>query len=119
MKHPVLHFEIVDKDAKTLFDFYSGLFEWDIKDAGMPDGSYGLVLAEEGQIGGGIGATDQAEGHVTFYVGVDDVEAALAKAESLGGKRLMGPEKPAPGTIIGLFADPEGHMVGVVSGDGD
>jgi hypothetical protein len=23
MKHPVLHFEIVGKDAKTLFDFYS------------------------------------------------------------------------------------------------
>ena len=29
---------------------------------------------------------------MTFYVGVPDVEAALAKAESLGGKRIMGPE---------------------------
>jgi len=32
------------------------------------------------------------EGHVTFYVGVPDIEAALVKAESLGGKRLFGPE---------------------------
>jgi predicted enzyme related to lactoylglutathione lyase len=119
MKHPVLHFEIVGKDAQTLYDFYTGLFEWKIQDAGMPGGSYGLVLAEGGHIGGGIGATDESEGHVTFYVGVEDVEAALAKAESLGGTRLMGPEKPAPGTIIGLFADPEGHMVGVVSGGED
>jgi uncharacterized protein len=117
MKHPVVHFEIVGKDAETLFGFYSGLFEWNIQDAGMPGGSYGLIPAEEGQIGGGIGATDQAEGHVTFYVAVDDVEAALAKAESLGGTRIMGPERPAPDTVIGLFADPEGHLVGVVSGD--
>jgi uncharacterized protein len=117
MKHPVVHFEIVGKDAETLFDFYSGLFEWNIQDAGMPGGSYGLIPAEEGQIGGGIGATGQAQGHVTFYVAVDDVEAALAKAESLGGTRIMGPERPAPDTVIGLFADPEGHLVGVVSGD--
>jgi uncharacterized protein len=117
MKHPVVHFEIVGRDAKTLFDFYGGLFDWNIQDAGMPGGTYGLILAEDGQIGGGIGATDEGEGHVTFYVGVDDVEAALARAEVLGGKRLMGPERPAPDTVIGLFADPEGHMVGVVSGD--
>jgi uncharacterized protein len=38
------------------------------------------------------------EGHVTFYVGVPDVEAALVKAESLGGKRLFGPEA-VPGAL--------------------
>ena len=48
------------------------------------------------------------------YVGVPDVEAALAKAESLGGTRMMGPEEPMEGIEIGLFNDPEGHTVGVV-----
>jgi len=30
---------------------------------------------------------------VTFYVEVPDVEAALVKAESLGGTRVFGPDK--------------------------
>ena len=45
-----------------------------------------------------------------------DVEAALAKAESLGGTRLMGPEEVMDGCVLGLFTDPEGRLVGVVSG---
>ena len=44
---------------------------------------------------------------------VPDAEAALAKAESLGGSRIMGPDQVMEGLIIGLFNDPEGHIVGV------
>ena len=55
------------------------------------------------------------DGHVTFYVEVPDVEAALAKAESLGGTRMMGPDRiPEVDIEIGLFSDPEGHVIGVV-----
>jgi uncharacterized protein len=50
----------------------------------------------------------------TFYIEVPDVEAALAKAESLGGTRMMGPDKVMDTIEIGLFNDPEGHLVGVV-----
>lgn len=57
---------------------------------------------------------DGYAGHVTFYVGVPDVEAALAQAESLGGSRTMGPEKVMEDVEIGLFQDPEGHLIGVV-----
>jgi predicted enzyme related to lactoylglutathione lyase len=48
-----------------------------------------------------------------FYVGVDDVEAALAKAESLGGSRVFGPMEVPDGPTIGHFADPEGNVVGL------
>jgi predicted enzyme related to lactoylglutathione lyase len=51
---------------------------------------------------------------VTFYVEVPSVEDALAHAERLGGKRLMGPESPMEGLTIGMFADPEGHSIGVI-----
>jgi predicted enzyme related to lactoylglutathione lyase len=51
---------------------------------------------------------------VTFYVEVEDVEQALARAEELGGRRLMGPDDVMPGLVIGQFADPEGHMIGVM-----
>jgi predicted enzyme related to lactoylglutathione lyase len=46
-------------------------------------------------------------------VGVPEVEAALQKAESLGGTRKMGPEG-TPGTlVVGQFTDPEGNLIGV------
>ncbi|MDQ3866782.1 MAG: VOC family protein [Actinomycetota bacterium] len=119
MGQPVVHFEIVGKDADTLQRYYSDLFGWDV-DASNPM-RYGMV-AREGNtnangigIGGGIAAGPEGYGgHVTFYVEVPDVEAALAKAESLGGSRMMGPETVMDGVEIGLFNDPEGHVVGVV-----
>jgi uncharacterized protein len=48
---------------------------------------------------------------------VPDVEAALAKAEQLGGARVMGPDEvPGAGVVLGQFTDPEGHMIGVIQG---
>ena len=51
---------------------------------------------------------------MTIYVEVPDVEAALAKAEELGGTRIMGPDEVMEGLTLGQFSDPEGHVIGVV-----
>jgi predicted enzyme related to lactoylglutathione lyase len=119
MGQPVVHFEIIGKDADRLKGYYSDLFGWQI-DSDNPM-KYGLVQREGNTnadgvgIGGGVGVGPEGYGgHVTFYVEVPDVEAALAKAESLGGSRMMGPNKVMDGVEIGLFLDPEGHTVGVV-----
>ncbi len=119
MGQPVVHFEVIGKDPEALQNYYSELFGWEI-DADNPM-NYGTVQREGNTnpdgvgIGGGVGPGPEGyEGHVTFYVEVPDVEAALAKAESLGGTRMMGPEEPMEGVEIGLFNDPEGHAVGVV-----
>ena len=121
MGNPVVHFEVIGKDAEALHGYYSELFGWEV-DADNPM-SYGIVdrqanLSDEGiGIGGGIGTGPEGyDGHVTFYVEVPDVEAALAKAEQLGGKRMMGPEEMTePGIVIGMLTDPEGHVIGVMS----
>jgi hypothetical protein len=119
MGQPVVHFEIVGKDAQRLQRYYSDLFGWEVNSDNPMN--YGLVQREGNVnadgvgIGGGVGAGPEGyAGHVTFYVEVPDVEAALAKAESLGGSRMMGPEKVMEGVEIGLFNDPEGHLVGLV-----
>jgi predicted enzyme related to lactoylglutathione lyase len=119
MGQPVVHFEVIGKDATKLQSYYSELFGWEIN-ADNPMG-YGIVQREgnvsaEGiGIGGGVGVgPDGYSGHVTFYVEVPDVEAALAKAESLGGSRMMGPETVMEQVEIGLFNDLEGHLVGVI-----
>lgn len=119
MGQPVVHFEVIGQDGPALRSFYSDLFGWKI-DSDNPM-NYGVVQrdgdasADSAGIGGGIGVgPDGYPGHVTFYIGVPDVEAALAKAESLGGSRVMGPEKVMDEVEIGLFNDPEGHLIGVV-----
>jgi uncharacterized protein len=120
MGQPVVHFEVIGKDGDKLRGYYAELFDWDI-DADN-DMGYGLVqregnLSDEGVgIAGGIAQGPEGyAGHVTFYVEVPDVEAALAKAESLGGTRLMGPETIMGDLVLGQFTDPEGHMIGLVS----
>ena len=119
MGHPVVHFEIVGQDAAKLQDYYAQLFGWEI-DANNPMG-YGLVTREGNVnadgvgIGGGISKGPEGYGgHVTFYVEVPDAEAAMAQAESLGGTRMLGPEEVMNGLVIGLFTDPEGHVIGVI-----
>ncbi len=120
MGQPVVHFEIMGSDGEKLRSYYSELFGWEI-DANNPM-NYGVVQRDDNLtpdgigIGGGVGqAPEGYDGHVTFYAGVDDVEAALAKAETLGGTRMMGPETVMEGVVIGLFQDPEGNTVGVVT----
>ena len=120
MGQPVVHFEVVGKDGAKLQQYYSELFGWQI-DANNPM-NYGMVARDgntntEGVgIGGGVGQGPGGyEGHVTFYVEVPDVEEALAKAESLGGTRVMGPEDIMGQVILGQFKDPEAHLIGVVA----
>jgi predicted enzyme related to lactoylglutathione lyase len=118
MGQPVVHFEVIGRDGAALGSFYSELFGWQI-DANNPM-NYGTVTREDNLsaqgigIGGGIGqGPDGYAGHVTFYVEVPDVEAALVKAQGLGGTRMMGPEQVMEGIEIGLFTDPEGHTIGL------
>ena len=121
MGQPVVHFEVIGKDGERLQGYYSDLFGWQI-DADNPM-KYGSIQRDGNTnsdgvgIGGGVGVGPEGyDGHVTFYVEVPDVEAALAKAEELGGSQAMGPDEVMEGLVIGLFTDPEGHLVGVVSG---
>jgi hypothetical protein len=76
---------------------------------------YSLVKPGSG-IGGGIGAMGEARAHITFYVAVEDVNAALALIESKGGKKAFGPHPIPDGGIIAGFLDPEGNLIGLVQG---
>jgi predicted enzyme related to lactoylglutathione lyase len=119
MGRPVVHFEVIGKDGDALREYYAALFDWKFEvaepmryglvkkeDNPAPDGSFG--------IGGGVAGYEEVEGGVTFYVAVPDVGEALARAEELGGSRVMGPEKVGEMVELGQFKDPEGHVIGVV-----
>src|SRR5437870_214027 len=110
MPQPVTHFEIHGKDGKRLQQFYASLFDWNV-DANNPM-EYGMVSGSDGGIGGGI--TKDERSMVTFYVSVPDLNAALKKAESLGGTTVQPPMDVPGGPSVAMFSDPEGNQIGLV-----
>ncbi|MDA0256751.1 MAG: glyoxalase [Chloroflexi bacterium] len=114
MGNPVVHFELIGKDAAALQKFYGDLFGWSV-DANNPM-NYGVVDTGEGRgINGGIGGGEQASS--AFYVEVDDPQAYLARVEAAGGKTTM-PVTVVPGMVtFAQFADPEGNVVGLVKSE--
>ena len=123
MGQPVVHFEIIGKEPAKLRDYFGELFGWEfdttspVAEAVSEPTNYGFVsrmTTEDGTgIPGGVGGGAHYQSHTLFYVGVPDVEAALRRAESLGGKRRMGPERSPSGLVVGHFTDPEGNLIGV------
>lgn len=115
MGAPVVHWEINAKDAKRLWEFYSGLFGWKVNSENPM--KYGLVsTGSKLGIGGGIGQADPnaPAPSVTFYIQVDDVQKELDKVGALGGRVVM-PSTEIPNMVtFGLFADPEGNVVGLI-----
>ena len=124
MGQPVVHFEIIGDDPANLRSYFGDLFGWEFDTSGpvaesvSRPGDYGFVdpgaTSDGVGIPGGVGGGEGYGRHVVFYVGVPDVEAALQKAERLGGTRVMGPEKaPGGSLVVGHFTDPEGNVIGV------
>jgi predicted enzyme related to lactoylglutathione lyase len=124
MGQPIVHFEIIGKDAEKLRSYYGDLFGWEfdtsapVAEAISRQGNYGFInrytTSDGTGIPGGVGGGAGYARHTIFYVGVPDVEAALQRAESLGGTRRMGPERnPGADLVVGHFADPEGNLIGL------
>jgi predicted enzyme related to lactoylglutathione lyase len=116
MGNPIVHFEIRSADPDATRAFYGQLFGWSYPPGGVPDYSYVDSGVPTGTIPGGISPLQGGKPMVTVFAGVADVSAALAKAVSLGGT-IVQPATSVPGVTFGLFADPQGFVVGVASDD--
>ena len=121
MADSICHFEIIGEDPATLRRYYADLFGWgyEVGDAASArvsaPGEYGFLdeATTAGGTNGGVGGGPGWTPTTVVYIGVADVEVALARAEELGGRRLMGPEGTPGALVVGQFADPEGNVVGV------
>ena len=110
MGRPVVHFEIGCRDKAATGKFYGELFDWTTQDMGPA-----LMIAtgsDQGITGHITSLGHEPHNYTLFYVEVDDVAAALKKAESLGGKTVV-PPVPIPTGTFAWFADPEGNTVGL------
>ena len=112
MAAKVVHVEVTGKNGPALQSFYSDIFGWKLNTDNP--GGYGMLRQEDG-FTGGIGATqDGSAGQVTFYVHSEDPAGILRRVEELGGRVIMPLTEVAKDTTIALFADPEGHVVGIM-----
>jgi predicted enzyme related to lactoylglutathione lyase len=108
----IVHAEVVGKDGAKIQQFFSDLFGWSL-DTNNP-GGYGMSDPTSTGVAFGAGGTpDGSDGHVTFYVSVDDLDATIDRVQALGGTIVMSKYSPAPGVALALAADPEGHILGL------
>ena len=111
MAHPVIHAEIRSTDPDATRAFFGSLFGWTYSDGAFP----GYTFVDTGvDVPTAIGPLQGGKDSVLFFIGVEDVEATLARAEELGGT-IVQPAQQVPGVTFGVFADPQGHAVGVAA----
>lgn len=120
----VVHFEIHAEDPERAAAFYRTLFRWQVARWDGPMEYWTVVTGPDGEpgINGGLlrrrGTIDGTA--VIAYVctvQVDDVDAALREAVSLGGSVAV-PKMPIPGMgWLGYLKDTEGNIVGVMQAD--
>jgi predicted enzyme related to lactoylglutathione lyase len=115
MGSPVVHFEVRSPDPDASRTFYGKLFGWTFPDGGMPGYTY-VDTGALGALPGGISPLQGGDALVTFFVGVNDVTQTLKDAVAHGG-RIVQPATAVPGVTFGLFADPQGQVVGLAAPD--
>ncbi|MFV0390202.1 MAG: VOC family protein [Pyrinomonadaceae bacterium] len=111
--------ELATSNVDTCKSFYSDLFGWNYQGGTVPEMAYHEISLNGGEVFGGM-YTLTAEmantpPHWMPYVAVDDIDAALQKAEDLGGTIIMpGTDIPQTGRF-GVIADPTGAVIAMIT----
>ena len=118
-------YELMTPDPASARAFYGAVLGWTIAAEGnaMPGGSeYREIMAQDGNHAGGVltltpQMADSGVRPAWFgYVGVDDVDAAVAKAQEKGATLFMGPMDMDGVGRMAMLADPQGAPFYVMRG---
>lgn len=131
----VVHFEIHADDMERAKKFYTDVFGWEMQQMGGEYGNYvviktgpgpdeiaaGNVTMENVGINGGMmkrNAEKPKEGMSPMayvcIVGVEDVDATMAKVKACGGSQHM-PKMDVPNVgELAYCGDPEGNIFGII-----
>ncbi|HYN93295.1 MAG TPA: VOC family protein [Pilimelia sp.] len=111
--HAPAWFDISSPDAARARGFYRELLGWPVT---VLDDTYALVGTDGGQPTGGIGQAgpDSPYTGLVVYFPVADLDAALARAQRLGGRRTLAPRGVPGGGRMAVLTDPDGNHVGLL-----
>jgi uncharacterized protein len=121
MSDRVVHFEIPFDDGDRARRFYKDIFGWQV--AEMPEMQYTMVSTgpsgdrgptEPGYINGGLMArSDGWASAPVVTIGVDSIDATLARIGELGGETVTGRTPVGDMGFAAYFKDSEGNVVGL------
>jgi predicted enzyme related to lactoylglutathione lyase len=97
---PIVFFDIAGPDAAKLKAFYASNFGWSIDAANLIK-----TPALDGTL-------RQDPPEKILYVGVTDLDAAMAKVKASGGE-IVTPKITIPTGVFALFKDPAGNRMGL------
>ena len=107
----IVHIEFKSSDFSRTAAFYAKLFDW--RTELNASSSYMKLDSTDGPSGGWVRADlVQAPGPIAYLL-VDDLPAKLDAVERAGGRVLVRSLPFAGGGEIGLFADPDGNVLGL------
>jgi uncharacterized protein len=106
--------ELMTTDYEAGFKFYSELFGWEqMEEMDMgPAGKY-RMFGQGGKMYGGMmnkPADVKMPPAWSYYVNVDDVEAAITRATNNGATKIYGPQEVPGGTQVAQLIDPQGAV---------
>ena len=111
MANAFVHTELNTQDVAKSKDFYSKLFNWKLEDMPAPM-QYTLIKVGENSAGGIM--KHPMPGAPSFwltYVNVDDINAATAKAKSLGANFIRDVTEIPNIGWFSIFTDPTGAVL--------
>jgi predicted enzyme related to lactoylglutathione lyase len=107
----IVHIEFKSSDFARTSAFYAKLFDWRTEQ--NASASYMKADSSDGPSGGWVRADlVQAPGPIV-YIPVDDLEEKMDDVEKAGGRVLVRSMPFAGGGEVGLFADPDGNVLGL------
>ena len=111
MQCPIVWFEALGQHADKLEGFYGEVLGWSFETRHTPPKP---ALARSLRRLRGASRPVAPPWWVTFYTRVPDLDAAIAKARTLGSRVLVAPTQHGD-FVFAVVSDPEGHPVGLVS----
>ena len=105
-------YELMTTDMKAAGDFYASVVGWTVQASPMPGMDYTLFMSGESMIAGLMNQPEEsrkmgAPPSWIGYVGVDDIDAATARAKQLGGTVYVEPRDIPNMGRFSVVADPQ------------
>jgi predicted enzyme related to lactoylglutathione lyase len=115
MANPFVHVELNTTDVDKAKAFYGKLFNWQMEDMPMGNGEAYTMIKVGNGTGGGLmkHPVPGAPSAWLAYVEVDDINAATAKAKSLGATIMKEPMEVMGAGWLSILIDPTGAALGL------
>jgi uncharacterized protein len=114
LKNQVVQWQIVAQDPDAVAQFYSKAFGWNMR----ADNALGYRVVESGGergIDGGIWpAPPGAHTLLQLFIEVEDVDASIARATSLGATVIVPKSVLPDGDALAILRDPVGLTFGLM-----